>query len=164
MVPSTAPIATLTPSAASTSPSRPACGAGTSSVTLSVSSSTTGSSRSTLSPGCFSQRATVASVTDSPRAGTLISTVIAPSTVDSQPSSSRGQRFRDKLRLFLHMALEQPRCRRCRLGAADKARSSRGNVDTGEYLLDAAIDKPPGAHVFRLLLAPHQFGIAVAPE
>src|SRR6185312_15888024 len=71
--PSTAPTATLLPSPATTSVSVPAAGALTSSVTLSVSSSTSGSSIATTSPGCFSQRATVASVTDSPSAGTLIS-------------------------------------------------------------------------------------------
>jgi hypothetical protein len=36
-----------------------------------------------VSPGCFSQRATVASVTDSPRTGTLISVAIL---TPSQPS------------------------------------------------------------------------------
>src|SRR5215208_7059738 len=102
MIPSTAPTGTLPPSATWISPITPACGAGTSSVTLSVSSSTTGSSRSTLSPGCFSHFATVASVTDSPKVGTLISTVIG------RPQPSRRQCLLDKLRLFLHVPFEQP--------------------------------------------------------
>jgi len=42
-------------------------------VTLSVSNSTSGSSAATLSPAFFSQRATVAVVTLSPRVGTLMS-------------------------------------------------------------------------------------------
>src|ERR1700744_2366168 len=51
-------------------------GAGTSTVTLSVSSSRIGSPRATLSPSFLNQRATVASVTLSPIAGTLISMAI----------------------------------------------------------------------------------------
>jgi hypothetical protein len=58
------------------SASVPATGAGTSTVTLSVSSSTSGSSTATGSPTAFIHFATVASVTDSPSAGTLISVVI----------------------------------------------------------------------------------------
>ena len=53
--------------------STPAAGAGTSTVTLSVSSSTSGSSALTASPGFFNHWPTVASVTLSPSAGTLIS-------------------------------------------------------------------------------------------
>ena len=77
--PSTAPTGRLAPSAATISASVPAAGAGTSTLTLSVSSSTTGSSTATASPGCFSHFATVASVTNSPRLGTLISIAIAAS-------------------------------------------------------------------------------------
>ena len=55
------------------SPSMPAAGALTSSVTLSVSSSTSGSSALTASPGFLNQRPMVASETDSPRVGTRIS-------------------------------------------------------------------------------------------
>src|ERR1700749_3092596 len=78
----------------------PAAGAGTSTVTLSVSSSSSGSSRATLSPSFLNQRATVASVTDSPIAGTLISTVIlisfegahrALARPDTKPLPRRGR-------------------------------------------------------------------------
>src|SRR5262245_29719199 len=55
------------------SESTPAAGAGTSKLTLSVSSSTSGSSTATASPGCLNHLPTVASVTDSPRAGTRMS-------------------------------------------------------------------------------------------
>src|SRR5262245_30423788 len=55
------------------SESTPLSGALTSTETLSVSSSTRLSSFFTRSPGFLSQRATVASVTDSPSAGTTIS-------------------------------------------------------------------------------------------
>ena len=71
-----APTSTTAPSAAMISPSVPAAGAGTSRVTLSVSSSTTGSSAFTASPVDLIQRATVASATDSPSVGTLISIAI----------------------------------------------------------------------------------------
>ena len=81
------------------SPITPACGAGTSSVTLSVSSSTTGSSRSTRSPGCFSHFATVASVTDSPSVGTRISTAIGLSLAHA------AKRLADELRLLLRRAV-----------------------------------------------------------
>ena len=52
--------------------STPACGAGTSRLTLSVSSSTSGSPRATASPTFFIQRATRASTIDSPTSGTTI--------------------------------------------------------------------------------------------
>ena len=67
-----APTCTVAPAWTEMDSSAPAAGAGTSTVTLSVSSSRTGSSRATLSPSFLNQRATVASVTDSPMAGTLI--------------------------------------------------------------------------------------------
>ena len=70
-------LAEAAPAAASTSATTPASVAPTSRVTLSVSSSTKGSSTLTGSPTCFNQRATVASVTDSPRVGTRMSAVIA---------------------------------------------------------------------------------------
>src|SRR5581483_9560443 len=67
------PTATVAPSSARISASTPAALAFTSSVVLSVSISTSGSSTATRSPGFLSHFATVASVTDSPSAGTLIS-------------------------------------------------------------------------------------------
>src|SRR5579859_5573126 len=70
------PTATLVPSGADISLSTPFAGDGTSTVTLSVSNSISVSSILTLSPTFFSQRATVPSVTDSPRGGTLISVAI----------------------------------------------------------------------------------------
>ena len=73
MEPSSAPGPTVSPSFATMSPSVPAAGAFTSSVTLSVSSSTTGSSALTGSPGFLNQRPIVASETDSPSVGTRIS-------------------------------------------------------------------------------------------
>src|SRR5206468_770946 len=74
--PSSAPTATVVPSAAMISLSVPADGAGTSMVTLSVSSSTKGSSTATGSPAFLNQRPMVASVTDSPRVGTRISVMV----------------------------------------------------------------------------------------
>src|SRR5579872_2483827 len=137
MMPSTAPIGTSLPSAARISPSVPAAGAGISSVALSVSSSTSGSSRATASPGCFSQRATVASVIDSPRLGTRISVAIG----------SRRQRVGDELRLLALVPLEEAGRRRGGLGAAGEARPLGRDVEPGENALDAAVDEIPGAHV-----------------
>src|SRR5947209_2426633 len=152
MMPSTAPTGTLLPSAALISPSVPATGAGISSVTLSVSSSTTGSSRATASPGCFSQRATVASVIDSPRVGTRISAGIG----------SRRQRVADEPGLLALVPLEDAGRGRCGLGTAGEARPFGGNVETRQHPLDAAVHEVPGAHILRLLLAPDDLGVAVA--
>ena len=71
--PNTEPMATVVPCCTLMSPNMPAAGAGTSTVTLSVSSSTSGSSALTVSPGFLNHWPTVASVTDSPSAGTRIS-------------------------------------------------------------------------------------------
>ncbi len=76
IIPRMAPTSTVAPSATIISANVPAVWALTSSVTLSVSSSTNGSSTATPSPACFIHLATVASVTDSPRVGTLISVAI----------------------------------------------------------------------------------------
>jgi hypothetical protein len=75
MLPKTVPTSTSSPSLAEGCSSTPASGAFTSTVTLSVSSSTTGSSAATASPAFFSQRATVAVVTLSPRVGTRMSAI-----------------------------------------------------------------------------------------
>ena len=73
---SIAPISTVSPSAATISESVPSSGAETSTETLSVSSSTSTSSRWTASPADLSHLPTVASVTDSPSTGTVISVMI----------------------------------------------------------------------------------------
>ena len=74
--PSNAPTFTVVPAATEIDDSLPDAGAGTSTVTLSVSSSTMGSSAFTASPTFLNHFAIVASVTDSPRAGTRISLAI----------------------------------------------------------------------------------------
>ncbi len=79
MRPMTVPTSTSVPSSTSTSASVPAVGAGISRLTLSVSSSTSGSSAATWSPAFLSQRAIVASVTNSPSVGMRISTLISHS-------------------------------------------------------------------------------------
>src|SRR5277367_4592959 len=151
MRPSTAPTGRFAPSSARISASVPATGAGTSNVTLSVSSSTTGSSTATLSPGRFSHFATVASVTDSPRLGTLISAVIRLSR----------KSVRDQLRLFLDMAFEQTGGRRGGVRPSGKAWPLGSDIEPGEYLFDAPVNKVPPTHVLRLFLAPNDLGIAV---
>ena len=72
ILPSKAPTSTVSPSLTEIFSKTPSVGEGTSTLTLSVSSSTTGSSESTFSPTVLSHLETVASVTDSPNAGTTI--------------------------------------------------------------------------------------------
>ena len=89
-----APINPMTWSAVTVSPSvnrifssTPSSGAGTSSITLSVSISTSASSRRITSPGCLCQQATTPSLTDSGRAGTFTSVVMAsPDPVPCSPA------------------------------------------------------------------------------
>ena len=71
---------TSAPVSATISPNVPAVSARTSTVTLSVSSSTSGSSTATASPTFLNLLATVASLTDSPKVGTLISAIFVPSS------------------------------------------------------------------------------------
>ena len=71
------PACTVLPSAARICPKTPAAGAGTSTLTLSVSNSQSISSCATVSPGFLYQVETVASVTDSPKTGTITATVCA---------------------------------------------------------------------------------------
>src|SRR5690606_36535514 len=73
-VPRRPPDGTVAPGPATIALSLPLAGEGTSTETLSVSSSQSISSCATLSPTALYQVATVASVTLSPSAGTLIST------------------------------------------------------------------------------------------
>ena len=73
--PSSAPGRTVSPSAATISVRTPSAGETTSRLTLSVSSSINISSRLTASPTFLVQRATVASATDSPRAGVMMSAI-----------------------------------------------------------------------------------------
>src|SRR5262249_6594551 len=95
--PSSAPTATGSPSLATISASTPAAGAGTSIVTLSVSSSTSGSSTTTGSPGFLNHFPMVASVTDSPSAGTRISAMVP--TFHVARSGERGREAQANLLL-----------------------------------------------------------------
>ena len=70
---STAPTSTVASSSALISSRVPATGEGISVSTLSVETSSSGSSTATVSPTFLSQRVTVPSVTDSPRAGRVTS-------------------------------------------------------------------------------------------
>ena len=74
MTASLALASTVVPSGAVISESTPAAGEGTSTETLSVSSSQSISSAATVSPTCLNHVETVASDTDSPKAGTMTST------------------------------------------------------------------------------------------
>src|SRR5208283_4012132 len=99
IAPRSAPTATVSPSLTATSVSTPAAGAGTSIVTLSVSSSTNGSSTATTSPGCLNHLPIVASVTDSPSAGTRISAIalfLFRAHDRQRRTDDRGQRTEEK--------------------------------------------------------------------
>ena len=74
------PTSTFSPSFEFIFEITPLTGEGTSKLTLSVSNSTTGSSADTFSPSFFSHRATVASVTLSPKTGTNIFSLIYSKT------------------------------------------------------------------------------------
>ena len=90
ITPNSAPTSTVAPSAMVISAKVPVAGALTSRVTLSVSNSTNGSSAATPSPACRIHFATVASVTDSPKAGTLISVAISSSRLSMSGAAKRG--------------------------------------------------------------------------
>ena len=105
MAPSKAPTLTVVPAAAEIDVSLPEAGAGTSTVTLSVSSSTMGSSAFTASPTFLNHFAIVASVTDSPRAGTRISLAIL---FFPQIHSAQGH-FKEIFQ-FLEMPAHQSGC------------------------------------------------------
>ena len=72
MLPRRAPTSTVSPSFTAIFSNTPLNGDGTSTFTLSVSNSTIGSSESISSPTDFNHLETVASVTDSPKVGTVI--------------------------------------------------------------------------------------------
>src|SRR5271166_1119654 len=148
---SRAPTGTSLPSGATIELSTPAVGAPTSTVTLSVSNSTSGSSAATASPSCFIHRATVAEVTLSPSVGTLISVAM---------SGSPQRRGHQRRLLDLVHARRSGRRARRRL-ATRIGRAPRLAVKPPQHLLDPPIDEAPGAHVLRLLLAPHHIGVAV---
>src|SRR5215469_3891668 len=143
--PRSVPTATVSPSLAAISASTPAAGAGTSIVTLSVSSSTSGSSTATAAPGFLNHLPMVASVTDSPSAGTRISAMLRQCLV---------QNFAELCQMQRHLS--------------DSGRSGSGTADiTGAPILGADliehpfqeyIDEDPGAHIARLLLAPDDVG------
>ncbi len=84
MTASSAPTSTVSSSSALISRSVPATGEGISVSTLSVETSRSASSTATSSPTCLSQRVTVPSVTDSPRAG-RVTDVVLPPPDDSPP-------------------------------------------------------------------------------
>ena len=90
--PRRSPTFTTSPSFTARRVSTPALSAGTSTVILSVSSSTSVSPAATASPSCLSQRDTVASTIDSPRGGTLIAVMSAPSRKKSATTARQLSR------------------------------------------------------------------------
>src|SRR5262245_43889952 len=157
IVPSTAPTATVSPDFTATSARTPEAGAGTSTVTLSVSSSTRGSSAATASPACLNHWPTVASTTDSPKLGTLISVAIGRSFCLAK------RLFEQRLQL-MHMLLHQAgsRCRRARPPGI--ARTLVARADMVEHPFEVRLDEAPGAHVLRLLLAPYHLSVLEAAK
>src|SRR6266404_6061309 len=134
------------------SPSTPAAGAGTSIVTLSVSSSTSGSSTATGSPGRLNHLPMVASVTDSPSAGTRMSAMVPPSF--GQPPRLAEQRI-ELLEVSRH--LTGRRCRRGRAPGIDRLLVLGPNLL--EHPFEIRRHEEVCAHVARLFLAPHEFRV-----
>src|SRR5215472_15051815 len=176
--PSTAPTATVSPSLAAMSASTPAAGAGTSIVTLSVSSSTSGSSTATASPGCLNHLPMVASVTDSPNAGTRISAMVQSRcqmpAIEVRDHNSNAkipvhaptfvlaallrQRLVQKLAKLRQVNRHLPDRGRGGGRTADIARAPVLGADLIEHPFEENVDEHPGAHIARLLLAPDHFG------
>src|SRR5215211_7501909 len=155
MRPNTSPTLTSAPSVASIFCKTPAPFAPTSRFTLSVSSSTSTSPTLTKSPSFLSQRETVASSTDSPNSGTVISIAILASLLHHAGC----------LRLFVEIEglLDQQllidtikRCGALRragtLGSADIMQ--RHTVLQQQTQMRSQII--PGAHIQRFLLHPDQ--------
>src|SRR6201985_2335221 len=134
----------------------PAAGAGTSTVTLSVSSSRIGSSRATVSPSFLNQRATVASVTDSPIAGTLISMVITSSwKALIRAAQSQCQSVVQEGGEFGQMLLHQAR----RGGGIFRPAHVTRAALVAQQGFEARRHECPGALVLGLFLAPDDFGL-----
>jgi len=91
MIASLPPASTVLPSSASSFVMTPAAGAGTSTDTLSVSNSHSISSASNASPGFLNQLETVASVTLSPKVGTMTSISSPPDAAGA--SAAAGAAF-----------------------------------------------------------------------
>src|SRR6185503_3134839 len=130
---STPPTCTVAPSSTARSTMVPATVAFPSTVTLSVSSSHNGWSIATASPAFTIHLETVASVTDSPSAGTLISTAMLV-------SSAEGERTVDQAGLLLEVGTGRAGRRRRRFGTADIDRPLGAHVDGRERALDPAVD------------------------
>src|SRR5262249_24329455 len=64
--------------------------------------------------------------------------------------------------LLFDVPFEKTGRRRSRLAASGKACPLRGDIKTGEDLLDPPVDEIPTAHILRLFLAPDYLGIAVS--
>src|SRR5215813_7020978 len=166
ITPSTAPTSTVLPASTRISLSVPAAGANTSSVTLSVSSSSSGSSTFIGSPTLFIHFATVASVTDSPRAGTTMFADMTTSIAErwdcgapARSMLSEIQGLVDKECLLAVVAPQQAGCRRCRGGTADVEQAPLLVLDGGKDGFDLGAHERPGAHVARLFLAPEDLGL-----
>src|SRR5262249_670126 len=142
--------------------STPEAGAGTSIVTLSVSSSTSGSSAATASPACLNHLPTVASVTDSPSAGTRISIAMRYRLLGQRRSLIQSL-FGQRLQFRLVFAGDCGRGRG-RGGAPGIARSLVLRLDVIEHPGEVRLDEAPRSHVLGLLLAPHHLRLGKAGE
>ena len=129
-------------------------------VTLSVSSSTSGSSTLTVSPGFLNHWPIVASLTNSPSAGTLISVaiVIAP-RLEPSPNASSSSVFSSRWCLLI-----RPVAVDAEDGAPGVARPLDLGIDVVERPFDVRLHECPGSHVLRLFLAPHHLGILEARQ
>src|SRR5262249_2864997 len=158
MWPSTWPGSTVAPSSATMSASTPSSDAATSRLTLSVSSSTSTSSFFTASPGFFAQRATVASVTDSPSAGVMMSAIetgsfrsdglLAEFTREANASAAKlsderssGERLAEERLQLLHVPAHQARGGGGRGRPAHVAGAFGGDLHAGQRELQPRVDE-----------------------
>ena len=129
---STAPTATVSPSAAWIFTTGPAAGEGTSASTLSVEISTSVSSASTASPSCLCHSSTVPSATESPIAGMttwtvpLVTAIELPSTVARKPPPACAGGSRPRTRSCPQTApVRRARPRSSRASTGSRARARR---------------------------------------
>src|SRR5215210_5339745 len=155
--PRTSPMPTVSPSCLAIDCSTPAPGAATSRLTLSVSSSTSGSPAATWSPSRFFHCPTVPSTIDSPKAGTLISALLAdmlhPASLDLRPALAAERRLHDA-RLLPGVDARRALGGGRPLRAPDVAQRHA----LGEQRRQPPPDVAPGAHVLGLLLQPDDLG------
>src|SRR5690606_11210287 len=112
------------------------------------------------SPACLNHCATVASVTDSPSAGTLTSVAILIRL--SEIKSIDLQRIRQKLVELLHVFAHQPHRRRRRRWPSGIARTAITCANLIQHPSDIGFHELPCTHILGLFLTPDDLGLRKA--